>query len=130
MKTGITFLIVGTITGLFPLITSIPWWSFLIPLFLVGVVLPFQRWKVRAFLTSFLAGFCVWLGTTLYFEKIYDGDVMKMMSGIADLNSLLMYLIIGSIGGVLSGLAVYSGFLLKRGREVLSLEITANNNVE
>lgn len=130
MKTIITFLVVAVIVVFVPLFDCIPWWTFLIPLFILGVALPLQKWRVHAFLTAFSAGLCAWLGATVYFEMSYDGQIVEIASGIAELDTWLLYIIIGLIGGVLSGLAFYSGFLLRKGREVLNLDIPSNGGRE
>ncbi|MFK7787519.1 MAG: hypothetical protein AB8B56_20515 [Crocinitomicaceae bacterium] len=130
MRTGITFLIVAAIVVFVPSFTDFPWWSYLIPLFVLGILLPLQKWRVQAFLTAFLAGFLTWIGTTVYFENLYEGEVLETVSGIVDFPSFMVYIFIGLIGGLLSGLAVYAGFLLRRGREELSLDIRANDKSE
>ena len=91
--------------------------------FLLGVFLPLQKWKAYPFLSGFIAGFIVWVLSTTYFEIIYKGELMQPVAKIMKLKPYLLYLTIGLIGGVLTGLAVYSGYLLRKGREVLELEI-------
>ena len=100
----------------------LPWWCFLIPVFLLGVFLPLQKWKVYPFLWGFIAGFIVWVLSTAYFEITYRGEVMQTVAQIIELEPYLLHLAIGLIGGVLTGLALYSGYLLRKGREILGYE--------
>jgi ATP/ADP translocase len=130
MRTTITFLIIGTLIILVSSMNSLPWWSFLVPLFLLGILLPLQKWRVHAFLTAFLAGFLTWISATIFYEKMYNGEILASLSGIMEFKPVILYVIIGLIGGVLSGLAFYSGFLLRRGREELKLEISTNKKAE
>lgn len=113
-------LIVITLTGL---LTQLPWWSFTVPVFFMGVLLPLQKWKVLPFVWGFLAGFLVWLMATVYFNSVYDGEFMNSVAQIGNVSITLLYVVIGLIGGVLSGLAFYSGYLLRKGREALKLEL-------
>jgi hypothetical protein len=123
MKKIITFAIIILVSIVVQLIPFLPWWSFLVPIFLMGVVLPLERWKIPPFLMGFIAGFLVWSLATLYFETIYKGEIMSKISKIIAVPDYLIYGIIGFIGGILTGLSLYSGFLLRRGKEILCLEL-------
>jgi hypothetical protein len=94
-----------------------------VPVFLLGVLLPLKKWKVSAFLWGFIAGFMAWLLSTIYFEIIYDGEIMKSVANVMKVKPYLLHPAIGLIGGLLTGLGVYSGYLLRNGREVLELDI-------
>ena len=123
MKKIIAFAIVILVSLAVQLVPFLPWWTFLMPIFLVGVVLPLERWKISPFLMGFVAGFLVWFIATLYFETIYKGEIMSKISKIISIPDYLVYGIVGFIGGILTGLGLYSGFLLRRGKEILSLEL-------
>ncbi len=101
----------------------LPWWSFLIPVFLLGVLLPLQKWKVDPFLCGFIAGFLVWVLSTTYLEVFYKGELLQSVAKIMKIKYYLLYIVVGLIGGLLTGLAVYSGYLLRKGREILELEL-------
>jgi hypothetical protein len=101
----------------------LPWWSFLVPVFLLGVLLPLQKWKVNTFLWGFIAGFIVWILSSAYFEIAYQGEIMQSITKIIGINSFWLRLAIGVIGGLLTGLGLYSGYLLRNGNEVLELEL-------
>jgi len=127
MKTFITFLFTIITILLASFLSSLPWWSFLVPLFLLGVFLPLVKWKVNAFLTAFFGGLFTWIGATLYYEMTYEGQLIEAIGEVMQLNPILLYGLVGLIGGTLSGLAVYSGFLLRKGREALRLDIHTIN---
>lgn len=101
----------------------VPWWSFLVPVFLLGVLLPLQKWKVNTFSWGFIAGFIVWVLSSAYFEIAYQGEIMQSIAKIIGINSFWLRLAIGVIGGLLTGLGLYSGYLLRKGNEVLELEL-------
>lgn len=101
----------------------LPWWGFLVPLFLLGIILPLKKWKVSSFLFGFLTGFLTWSLSTLYFETFYEGEIINEISQLISANNFVIYLFIGLIGGILTGFTLYSGSLLKKGREVLHLEL-------
>lgn len=123
MKRLITLAILIIVLLVMGALAFLPWWLFLIPVFLLGVFLPLQKWKVYPFLWGFIAGFIVWVLSTTYFEITYEGALMQPVAKIMKLNPYLLYLTIGLIGGVLTGMAVYSGYVLRKGREVLELEL-------
>lgn len=123
MKKIITLVIVIIVSTAVQLVDGLPWWSFVVPVFLLGVFLPLQKWKVPSFVWGFIAGFLVWTLTTIFYEQKFDGEVMSKAAHIANVNAFLLYLLVGAIGGILSGLALYSGFLMRRGREELKLEL-------
>lgn len=124
MKKIITVIILITASVLTQLIAFFPWWSFLAPVFLLGVILPLEKWKVPAFLTGFAAGFLMWTLSTFYFED--NGEIIKKISAILEISHILLYVLIGLLGGCLMGLAFYSGYLLRKGKEVLKLDLTEN----
>ena len=126
MKRFITLAILIIVLLIMGALAFLPWWFFLIPVFLLGVFLPLQKWKVYPFLWGFIAGFIVWVLSTGYFEITYKGELMQPVAKIMKLNPYLLYLTIGLIGGVLTGLGMYSGYLLRKGREVLELELPGN----
>jgi hypothetical protein len=123
MKKLITFAILFSVLIFMSLLDFLPWWSFSVPVFLLGVLLPLKKWKVPPFLWGFIAGFMAWLLSTIYFEIIYDGEIMKSVADVMKVKPYLLHPAIGLIGGLLTGLGVYSGYLLRNGREILELEL-------
>lgn len=112
------------------MITIIPWWSFLALIFFLGILLPLEKWKISAFRFGFTVGFLTWVLSTLYFESIYDGDMTIKISKLLTIPNYFLYIIIGFIGGILTALAFYSGFLLRKGREIINLDLTKTNTNE
>jgi hypothetical protein len=123
MKTIITVVILIIVSVGIQMMDSLPWWSYLVAVFLIGFGLPLQKWKVWSFFWGFIAGLVVWIGSTIYFEMAFKGEIVRSLGKLIELNDNIIYLIIGSIGGVLTGLSFYSGFLLRKGKETLSLEL-------
>jgi hypothetical protein len=126
MKKLITLAILIIVLIITGTLDFLPWWSFLIPIFLMGMLLPFQKWKVYPFLWGFIAGFMVWVLSTAYFEINYSGEIMHTVSKIMKIKPYLLHLSIGLIGGLLTGLGIYTGYLFRKGREVLELELPGN----
>lgn len=123
MKKIITLAILILVSTSVQMISFLPWWSFLVAIFLLGALLPLKKWKVSSFLSGFIAGLFVWSLSTLYFETVYTGAIMDKTSILFHVPYFLLLIIIGLIGGILTGLALYSGFLLRRGREILHLDL-------
>lgn len=122
MKYIYSILIILTVSICVQLINVFPWWTFLIPCFILGVILPFYEWKVSSFVSGVASGFLVWFFSMMYFEMYYDGEIMQRTAEIIGFSYVVILLISGLIGGILTGLSVYSGFLLKRGKVELILE--------
>jgi hypothetical protein len=121
MKKIGTFLLIIVVSIFVQTISIFPWWSFLLPIFFIGIILPLEKWKIHAFLYGFFAGFLVWTLSTLYFEAHYNCTILHAISKMFSVSIYVLYGFIGLIGGILSGLALYSGFLLMRGKEIVSL---------
>ncbi len=113
MNKLISVLIIATTTLLIQLITILPWWSFVIPACMLGVMLPFRKWQMPSFAAGFIAGCLVWVGTTLFFNTYYAGKIMDKVALMIGLPQILLIVIIGIIGGILTGLAVYTGQCIK-----------------
>jgi hypothetical protein len=94
------------------LIEAAPWWSFCIVLFVLGIALPGKNWKRPSFSLGFIAGFILWIGMHLYYELVYKGAIMSDISLTFGIPYVLVLLIIGCIGGLLSALSFYSGSLV------------------
>ncbi|MES2760667.1 MAG: hypothetical protein V4677_00605 [Bacteroidota bacterium] len=121
MKKIITLAILVAVSTSVQMITYLPWWSFLFAMFFLGVILPIKRWKIPSFLWGLISGMLVWVISTLYFESIYEGEILSKVSKVMDISNCLLYVIIGLIGGLLNGLSFYSGFLLRKRKEDLHL---------
>lgn len=122
MKKTITLTILILTSALTQLFTFLPWWSFLVPVAILGFFLPLAEWRISSFLYGFIAGFLTWILSTLYFETAYEGKVLVKLTGTGAAY-YLFYFIIGLIGGLLSGLAFYAGFLLRKAKKLRTTEV-------
>lgn len=91
---------------LIKLIDALPWWSFIVAVMALGFAAGIKQWKVSAFLIGFLCGFLIWLGGNLYFHFTYNGQLLER---IGTAPKIIVLLVSGLIGGVLTGLALYTG---------------------
>ena len=100
------FLMLSFLLVLFRMIDGTPWWSFVIPVALLGAGLPAGKFRIAYFLTGFTAGFFVWVVSTVYYNSIYNG-VLIYRIGIG--YGLIALVTSGLIGGLLTGLAFHTG---------------------
>lgn len=88
---------------------ALPWWSFVVPVLVFGGLISVLRWKVSGFLAGFLAGFIIWFGVNTFYDAQNDGLMMGRVAQLISVPKLVMLLISGLLGGLLSGLALYTG---------------------
>ena len=88
---------------------ALPWWSFVVPVLIFGGVISLLRWQVSGFVAGFLAGFIIWFGVNLFYDSQNDGLMMERVAQLIFVPKLVMLLIAGLMGGLLSGLALYTG---------------------
>lgn len=91
---------------LIKLIDALPWWSFIVVVMSLGIATGVKQWKISAFLIGFLCGFMIWLGGNLYFHFAYQGELLER---IGTAPRIIVLLVSGLMGGVLTGLALYTG---------------------
>jgi hypothetical protein len=106
-------LVIGTC-----MVTSLPWWSFVVPVLIFGIVIAFLGWKVAGFPVGFISGFVIWLAVNVYFDIIYN-SVFYKLGLILSVPKVIVLLIAGITGGLLTALALYTGksmFLLNRSK--------------
>jgi len=90
------------------MISNLPWWSFIVPVFIFGAITGFRQSKHPVFLTGFLSGFVTWAGANWYFNTIYNNPLYKI-GLLLNLPVFLLIIIAGIAGGLLTGLALYAG---------------------
>jgi hypothetical protein len=106
-------LILLIITG-FLVNLVLPWWGIAITGFALGFQMKPSAGK--AFGLGFIALFLLWSGQALYIHLANDGILSTRIAEMLGVGSpFLVILITGVIGGLVSGLAVLSGSLIKRG---------------
>ncbi len=117
------------ITGI-SLITILPWWTFTIPCFLIGIWHSHKKINGYPFSSGFLAGFIVWAGSTVFFHKYFGGNVINTLSGLLNnISPVLVILLIGAIGGLMTGLAVFTGSMLFKKEEMYKLNLAAEHTM-
>lgn len=114
---AITILIILTRQVVF-----LPWWSFLVPVLLAGMFSVRIPWVFPVFLTGFAAGFITWAGGNLYFDQAGNGIVLERVALLVSVSKVVVLLLAGIIGGVLTGLALYTGRALVSPRKVVSMD--------
>lgn len=87
----------------------IPWWSFVIVVALFGYIITIRKWKVAAFSIGFLSGLVVWIGANMYYHTIFGGTVFEKLAQVMFIPGFVVILLSGVIGGLLTGLALYTG---------------------
>jgi hypothetical protein len=106
---NIKTILIIILTTLTCLIESLPWWSFVIPVVILGIIITFRTWDVLIFPIGFLSGFITWFGANLYFDMTSNAIVLNKMALLLTVNKIVVLLISGLIGGLLTGLALYTG---------------------
>lgn len=91
------------------MIDGIPWWSFVIVVSLFGYIITLRKWKVAAFSIGFLSGLVVWIGANMYYHTIFGGAVFEQLGQVMFVPQFVVFLLSGVIGGLLTGLALYTG---------------------
>lgn len=127
MKTIIYILAIAVVCTLFQSLTALPWFTFVIPCFFIGVYMGKKEVNKIPFFTGFLAGFLVWAGATIFFEARFGGTSLNVVSGLFGFNKAITLIIIGLVGAILTGLAVLSGYMLfkKEDKEGLKIKMGA-----
>ncbi|HMT72657.1 MAG TPA: hypothetical protein PKA77_01190 [Chitinophagaceae bacterium] len=90
-----------------------PWWGFAITSFLVAILVHQKGWK--AFLSGFLGLFLLWAGLAWWIDMQNNSLLSSKIAAILPLggNSVLLILVTGFVGGLVSGLAAITGSYLR-----------------
>ena len=96
------------VSGLF-----LPWWGIAIAAFLVAALIP-QK-SLLSFLAGFLAVFLLWAGMAFWFDAANNSILSGKIANILPLggNAILLILVTGFIGGLVGGLAAFTGRQLR-----------------
>jgi len=90
----------------------LPWWSIAIPGLILGYI--FNQKPLPSFGWGFLALFVLWGGQAFYVHYANGAILSSRIAEMLSLNSpLLVVLITGIIGGLVSGVATLTGSLVK-----------------
>lgn len=104
-----TALLLITLIILTRLIDILPWWSFVIPVLILGIVIRLKKWEVSGFMVGWLSGFLLWIGANMFFDATLQGDVLQKIGLLLSVPKIIVLLVSGIIGGLLTGLALYTG---------------------
>ncbi len=88
------------------MLEGIPWWSFTVPVLALGTFIARRQWQVSCFLVGFLCGFAIWFCTNTYFHLAHGGVILNRLGTLL---SAAMLLASGVTGGLVTGLALYTG---------------------
>lgn len=86
-----------------------PWWGFSVFVLLFGAIISFKKWKINFFLIGFLSGFFVWFGLNFYNDLASDGIILNKISSLIEIPKFVVLIISGLIGGITTGLSLYTG---------------------
>lgn len=96
--------------------STLPWWSFAITSLIIAVAVHQRPWK--AFVAGFLGLFLLWAGMALLKDAANDHVLSTKVAGILPLGGsyLVLILVTGIVGGLVSGLAALTGSFLRKSR--------------
>ena len=90
-------------------IAALPWWFFVIPVLALGLVVTLRNWTIPSFAVGLLSGFITWFGASIYFNKTLGGNTLIKIASLMSLPEFVVLIGSGLIGGLLTGLALYTG---------------------
>lgn len=101
------------VTGVY---STLPWWSFAVCSFVVSVAIHQRAGK--AFLCGFLGLFLLWTGMAFLKDAANEHILSTKVAQILPLGGsyLLLILVTGIVGGLVSGMAALTGSYLRRSR--------------
>jgi hypothetical protein len=114
MKIASAILLTAFLAFVAGIYTNIPWWSFAITSLLVAVTIHQKPWK--AFVTGFAGLFLLWVVLAFLKDTANEHLLSVKVATILPLggSSLVLILLTGFIGGLVSGLAALSGSYLRK----------------
>lgn len=105
MRLTVFIILIAFVLNLF-----LPWWSIALPGLILGYLL--KPKPLAAFGLGFAALFLLWGGQALYIHIANAGILSTRIAGLLHLGQpLLVVLLTGVIGGLVSGLAALTGAL-------------------
>ena len=123
MKNNTYFLFINIIfITIIQFFNALPWWSFLFITLVMGFIFTFKRWKIKPFAAGFISGSLNWSSISLFLHLHFDGLLINKIAPIFYINTPLFFVLAGIIGGILNGLASYTGYCVLVKEDVLDLE--------
>ncbi len=111
---------------IFESVTQLPWWFFIIPVMIFGIFAYKRLGQVPYFLLGFISGFIVWSVYSYGIEFFYGNQVLSKVAGILTIPRFLVIIGSGIIGGIITGLAFYSGKNFKKEKNIEFNKINTN----
>lgn len=105
----VTALLVAILIFLVKSFTWLPWWSFVVPIWALGIVISLRKGPVAGFPVGFITGFLIWSLTNLYYDTAINGHVLERISLLLSVHKTVVLLGAGVIGGLVTGLALHIG---------------------
>ena len=98
------------------LYTFFPWWGFVVTSLIVSVAI--HQKPGKAFLSGFLGLFLLWAGMALLKDTANEHILSAKVAQILPLGGsyLVLILVTGIIGGLVSGFAALTGSYMRRSR--------------
>ncbi len=90
--------------------STLPWWGFAVPVAGFGLVIRLMHWKVAAFFAGFVSGFLIWVAANCYYGYIFSWIVLNKIGQLMSVPGVVVILMSGVIGGLLTGLSMYAGY--------------------
>jgi len=112
-RSALLLIVVMAIVVFVKMIPGAAWWSCVIPIVALGVWVGLKKWTVAGLGIGFLAGFLLWPGAILFFHWRYQGGLLPRL-GLAGM--VIFLLAAGLTGGLLCGLALYTGKTIATGK--------------
>lgn len=115
MKKTITAIVLtGFLAYVLGVYSTVPWWSFTISSLLVSVAIHQKAGK--SFLSGFLGLFLLWVGLAFMKDVANEHLLSAKVAAILPLggSSLLLILVTGLVGGLVSGMAAVTGSYLRK----------------
>lgn len=88
----------------------------------MGLFVSMRGIKIKSFLTGFTAGVINWFVATLFFNSLYDGALIGRLAEIFVMPAYMLVPVIGIMGGLLNGLACYTGYSVFMEEDILQLD--------
>jgi hypothetical protein len=113
MKFIVALLLTALLSFAIGLFASLPWWSFAICAFIVGMAVHQKAWK--AFFSAFLGLAILWGALATYYdirnEHLLSGKIATLLSVGS---SAVLILVTALVGGLVAGFAALTGSFLRK----------------